>query len=1134
MEKENKTVFRRILKAAAWVLGILLVLLVGTITVAVSYLTPERLTPIVEREANRLLSADVSIGRVEISFYSTFPRFVLDVDSVTVRSKALDKLPKEVRDSLPSYADSLLSLDGLHASVNIPRLLSGTIKLYDVALRRPQVNIVQATRDVSNLDIFPPSEQKSDTAALSLPDFSFEHFAIAPSLEARYLSLPDSIDLQATLRAVELSGGDAPVYAIDLGGSAAGYLPALDIPSTHLGLEGTVDWDHRYPLDLELRDFTLHAGDIPVSFSTRLKFSEPLQVTTFDFRMTDIALSSVIDAIPAELRGELEKVDANLLLTINAALTAVYRPAENIIPSLRAVIEIPEGSASYDGMKLDKFSLHAAADIDGDRLDNSSLTIYRLFAQGLGMGFVTDATLLYPLSDPEVTGSFKGGLSFARLPKKLLSMVPGTVKGLLKADCKFELRRSWLTREQFHRIRATGSATLTDLDVNVPAFPIEAYSRRMELKFGTSDSYTGGRQAVDSLLTASLRVDTLACILPGMELHASDLSVGAGARNNASTSDTTQITPIGARLTAGRLNFVSQTDSLRVRLRKASAGLSLSRYRGQSRLPRLHADITAGRAFYADRVTRAMLTEATASVTVHPSMSESNTRRLARMDSLRRLYPGLSRDSLETLSRAGRSRRHTSVNDNDEAGGMDLEVDRSIRRLLRRWEARGRLSAARATCYTPLFPLRTRVTDLDMAFTTDSVSLRDTRVRAGHSDFRLNGSVANITKALTSRNASEPLRLNFNLTSDTINVNELAGAVFAGAAYSESHPEGEVAIVAADDDESIGPDTDLPTDSAAVLVIPSNIEATLNVDAANIIYSDLVFRRFHGVVNTYDGALNLSELSARSDVGSIGLNALYQAATRKDATFAFGLRIKDFRIKEFLDLIPAVDSLMPLLQGISGVINADLAATTALDSAMNLDLPSLKAALRISGDSLVVIDDKTYRTIGKWLLFKDKQRNMIDSMNVEAIIDNQQLQMFPFVFNLDRYRLGVSGHNDLAMNFKYHIAVLKSPLPFKFGINLSGTPDNMKVRLGRAKFSEKSVAQTVSIADTTRVNLVNEIRNVFRRGVNKARMRQLDFSGVSADIVSSAEASGDTISHTDSLYFIQQGIIAPPPAPSNL
>lgn len=317
-------------------------------------------------------------------------------------------------------------------------------------------------------------------------------------------------------------------------------------------------------------------------------------------------------------------------------------------------------------------------------------------------------------------------------------------------------------------------------------------------------------------------------------------------------------------------------------------------------------------------------------------------------------------------------------------------------------------------------------------------------------------------------------------------------------------------------------------DSSTVLVVPYNIEANLNVDARNIIYSNLIFHDFKGVLSLYRGALNLSQLTAHTDVGSLGLNALYSAPSKNDATFAFGLNVNDFHIGEFLKLVPAIDTVMPLLQTIDGIINADIAATTAIDSTMNIDIPTLKAAVKISGDSLRVIDDETFRTIGKWLMFKHKERNVIDSMNVEMIVENSSLRLFPFMFNLDRYKLGVMGSNDMNMNFNYHVAVLKSPIPFKFGINISGNPDKMKIRLGGAKFNEKNMARTVSIADTTRINLVREIRNVFRRGVRNARIRELNFSSAPEAGTLPNDSRNDTISRSDSLYFIKEGLIQAP------
>ena len=121
----------------------------------------------------------------------------------------------------------------------------------------------------------------------------------------------------------------------------------------------------------------------------------------------------------------------------------------------------------------------------------------------------------------------------------------------------------------------------------------------------------------------------------------------------------------------------------------------------------------------------------------------------------------------------------------------------------------------------------------------------------------------------------------------------------------------------------------------------------------------------------------------------------------------------------------------------------------------------------------------------------------------------------------------MQGSNDLALNLDYHIAVLKSPLPFKFGINIKGNIDDMKIRLGRARFNEKTGVRKVAIVDTTRVNLLRQIENVFRRGVRNSRFAPINISQhPEASTINLAE---DTLSHADSLYLIKEGLI-----PSNL
>lgn len=1133
--RKKRPAWLRVVRGLLFTLIVLVVILLAVITVAVSYLQPKRLTPLVEKYANEYLDADVTIGRVEISFWHTFPRFELDIDSLNVRSKALDHLPADVRNQLPAGADSLLSVAGFNGAINIPILFAGKIKVYDVEINHPAVTLVQATDSVSNLNIFPASDDdKESSSATIIPEVSLGTFAITGDMPVRYISLPDSTDIAVMLTTTSLNGAADPEYAIDIQGATSVEMPAIHLDNLGFGLGGEIEWKPSEPYKVSLSDFSLRAGDVETHISTDVDFDKFLRVNTFDFKLPITPLADIIALIPADMRGELGKVKSTLSIAASVQLTAPFTPSADSLPSFHLTLSVPEGTASYDRLQLKRFALEAVADVDGKNLDKSEVTIKKMLAIGPGVGFELNGNFTSLMSDPAVDATFKGGLEIDRLPKPLLAKLPCQLSGSLRADSRFSLRQSYLTKENFHRIRLTGDATLRNFHASMPELPAELYTGTVELKLGTNSSFTRGEASVDSLLTASLKIDTISASVTGMDLQAAGLKMGVGCQNTASSADTTLINPIGARIVADRIMFKSQEDSLRVRLRKSTVGATIRRFKGDTKKPQLHLDVATEGAFYADRVNRALLSKALLYVTAHPT-TFTPRRSSPYIDSLRRKYPELSEDSIRTLviNRRQTLIQQAAIADSiavAEGEALDITVDNSLRRLMRRWQAEGVLKAERMRVFTPYFPLRNVLSDLDMKFNSDSMTISETQMRSGRSSLVVNGTISNITKALTSRTGRQPLKMKFTMQGDTIDVNQIAAAAFAGATFAERDTTGLIAITADTEDEkelqSAVQTTD--TDSIATLVVPSNIEANVDVNAKTILYSDLAFSNFHGNLNVYQGAINLEQMSARTTIGSIGLNALYSAPTKEDASFAFGLRVKDFHIGQFLNLVPTIDSIMPLLSDIDGIVNADIAATTDIDDGMNINIPSLKAVVKLSGDSLVLIDEETFRKVGKWLLFKHKERNVIDHMNVEMMVDSARLQLFPFIFDIDRYKLGVMGSNDMNMNLNYHIAVLKSPIPFKFGINLSGNIDDMKIRLGRAKFNEKNFPVSVSIADTTRINLVRQIGNIFRRGVKGAKLTPLNLSGTPVVPGVPTDASADTISHADSLYFIQQGVIPQP------
>ena len=63
---------------------------------------------------------------------------------------------------------------------------------------------------------------------------------------------------------------------------------------------------------------------------------------------------------------------------------------------------------------------------------------------------------------------------------------------------------------------------------------------------------------------------------------------------------------------------------------------------------------------------------------------------------------------------------------------------------------------------------------------------------------------------------------------------------------------------------------------------------------------------------------------------------------------------------------------------------------------------------------------------------------MIDSIAVDLAIHDNKIEVFPFLVEMDRYKVAVGGTHNLDMTFDYHLSVLKSPVPFKLGIDIKG------------------------------------------------------------------------------------------------
>ena len=148
MEKEKKEKRKQWWRWPAIIIGSVAALILLILFGVSVYLTPERLTGLVNKYAGEyFVDADFKIDRAELTVWRTFPHAEIDVDRLTLVN---------THPSVPAEGDTVASVERFHGRINLAALLIGRISVNRVDIDRPCATLWLGPDSLSNLAIFPP------------------------------------------------------------------------------------------------------------------------------------------------------------------------------------------------------------------------------------------------------------------------------------------------------------------------------------------------------------------------------------------------------------------------------------------------------------------------------------------------------------------------------------------------------------------------------------------------------------------------------------------------------------------------------------------------------------------------------------------------------------------------------------------------------------------------------------------------------------------------------------------------------------------------------------------------------------------------------------------------------------------
>ena len=397
-----------------------------------------------------------------------------------------------------------------------------------------------------------------------------------------------------------------------------------------------------------------------------------------------------------------------------------------------------------------------------------------------------------------------------------------------------------------------------------------------------------------------------------------------------------------------------------------------------------------------------------------------------------------------------------------DKGGFNLTAEK-VRDSV--WLPKGIIGFNRLTLRTPELALPVKMRKTAVTVGDRVITLKNASMRIGRSNLTASGSVYGLYAAMKK---GKMLKANLEIASRNLDCNQLINAL--------NFPQ---------DTLQAETDTVSSAEPMQLFVIPKNIDFELKTNLKKVTYGNMVFENVQGAVDIRNQAVYLKKLTMRGLEADLETTLVYRARRKTRGYAGFDFRLRKVNIGKLVDFIPSLDTIVPMLRSFKGMVDFDATAEAVLDSNLNVKIPSLKAAMHIKGDSLVLMDGETFAEISKTLMFKNKKRNVFDSISVNLTVQDGNVTVYPFLLQIDRYKAAVGGTQGLDMNFDYHISVLKSPLPFKAGVNITGNLDKMKIRIGKAKYKDAVTPVEIRKVDSTRVNMGQEIIHSFERVMSR-------------------------------------------------
>ena len=451
------------LKIAAITVGVIIILMF-----LLPFAFQGKIADIVKTEGNKMLNAQFDFKNLNISLFRNFPQASVTLEDFWLKGTGEFANDTLVQAGEVTAAVNLFSLFG-DSGYDISKIFIEDTRLHAIVLPDGRANWDIMKPDTTATAEAPVSEEEASSPfKVKLQRFVIKNMNLIYD-DQQGKMYADIRDFNAVC-AGDL-GSDRTTLKLEAETKSLTYkmngIPFL----ANANISATMDVDadlanNKYTL----KDNTIRLNAIQAGIDGWVALKDPAIDIDLKLNTNDIGFKEILSLIPAIYATEFSSLKTDGTATLAASAKGTLQG--DTVPAFNIDMQVKNAMFRYPALPagVDQININANVRNPGGNIDLTTIQINPFSFRLAGNPFSLTADVKTPISDPDFKAEAKGTLDLGMI-KQVYPLGDMELNGTINADMQMSGRLSYIEKEQYDNMKASGTIGLTNMKLKMQDMP---------------------------------------------------------------------------------------------------------------------------------------------------------------------------------------------------------------------------------------------------------------------------------------------------------------------------------------------------------------------------------------------------------------------------------------------------------------------------------------------------------------------------------------------------------------------------------------------------------------------------------------------------------------------------------------